>query len=287
MLCIYHSRDLDGWCSGAIAKLKWPDCKLLGYDYGQPTDALFSAASGEEVIMVDVSLKMPEMQKLAQVAESFTWIDHHISAIKEYRASGLNFKSVLDSDFSACENMWTYVMGTSMPKAVRLLGEYDTWRYKGKDNEEEVLEFQYGMRNICNSPETFPQSLLKLGWVDGDAVDIAQIRNFGRTILRYQALVNESAGKRAFEANVAGYRAICLNTIIFNSDAFSGIYDQEKHDIMVPFQYDGKQKKWIISFYSDKENINCTEIAKQFGGGGHRGASGAQINEIDFLINQQ
>ena len=30
MTGIYHSRDLDGWASGAIMKLKYPDIKLIG-----------------------------------------------------------------------------------------------------------------------------------------------------------------------------------------------------------------------------------------------------------------
>jgi len=35
MYCIYHSRDNDGYCSGAIVKKKYPDVILIGYDYGQ------------------------------------------------------------------------------------------------------------------------------------------------------------------------------------------------------------------------------------------------------------
>ena len=32
--CFYHSKDLDGWCSGAIVKKAHPDCVMIGIDYG-------------------------------------------------------------------------------------------------------------------------------------------------------------------------------------------------------------------------------------------------------------
>ena len=93
MICIYHSRDLDGHTSGAIVK-RWHEqfntdpkdvLKLIGYDYGQPVP-YDQIPAGEAVVMIDVSLKMPEMAKLAiHSGHQFTWIDHHASAIKDFR----------------------------------------------------------------------------------------------------------------------------------------------------------------------------------------------------------
>lgn len=82
MICIYHNKDLDGYCSGAIVKLKYPDCKMIGYDYGQPLEL---DITGEPIIMVDVSVPMTTMKKLSQLSNhQLTWIDHHASAIKDY-----------------------------------------------------------------------------------------------------------------------------------------------------------------------------------------------------------
>ncbi len=36
MIGIYHSADLDGFTSGAIIKRKYPNAKMIGYDYGNP-----------------------------------------------------------------------------------------------------------------------------------------------------------------------------------------------------------------------------------------------------------
>jgi len=105
MIGIYHNRDLDGFTSGAIIKLKYPDAKMIGYDYGQPFE---QEIIGEPIIMSDVSLPMKTMVKIAQLSNwQLTWIDHHISAINDYKefvGNGENFcHAVLENGIAACE----------------------------------------------------------------------------------------------------------------------------------------------------------------------------------------
>lgn len=54
---------------------------------------------------------------------------------------------------------------------------------------------------------------------------------------------------------------------------------------MVKFYFNGE--KWCYGFYSDgHDDIDCSEIAKKFGGGGHRCASGCATDvPIEGLIN--
>jgi len=41
---------------------------------------------------------------------------------------------------------------------------------------------------------------------------------------------------------------------------------------------------WNFSLYNDNGLVDCSVIAKQFGGGGHKGASGFRIKDIDKII---
>jgi oligoribonuclease NrnB/cAMP/cGMP phosphodiesterase (DHH superfamily) len=101
----------------------------------------------------------------------------------------------------------------------------------------------------------------------------------GITVLKYQAQVNERQCKSAsFEFEIEGLRAICVNGGGFNSDVFKSVYDESKHDIMVPFQFNGKF--WVVSFYSVKKEVDCSVVARKFGGGGHAGAAGCQLASI-------
>lgn len=289
IVAIYHSRDLDGYSSGAIIKRKYPEAKLVGYDYGQPIP-YDKIPKGVPIIMADVSLPMPDMVELANYSgNQLTWIDHHISAINDYQTflsescNGEPFlTAVLENGIAACEGTWKYLFpDEAMPEAIKLLGEYDTWRNQDKDRwERRILPLQFGMRIHCNSAETFVTDVIGPG---GMSV-VNRIVDEGVTVLKYQAQVNETQCKKAFEFEFYGQRAICLNGGGFNSDVFKSVYDGDKHDIMMPFQYNGKTNTWTFSMYSVKPEVDCSAIAKQLGGGGHKGAAGFQVEDISTIF---
>ena len=286
--CVYHSRDLDGYTSGAIVKMAMEEgnteCVLIGYDYGQPFP-YEKIEAGRPVVMVDVSLPMAEMVKLAEhTGGMFTWIDHHISAITEFnemvvpdKDSNFYIQAVLDNTISACEAVWRFFFPhRALPIAIELLGKYDTWREHDTEYwKTDILPFQYGMRQICSSPETFPQAIIN------DSFFVRDVKSDGVTILKYQKQIDAIAARSAFEIDFMGYKAICINGGGFNSQAFESVYDESKHDLMMPFKYDGV--KWIFSLYTTKE-IDCSKLAKEMGGGGHKKAAGFQSPNIPEFI---
>lgn len=113
MICIYHSRDLDGWMSAAIVKL-WhhktepinpvtgmiEPLKLIGWDYGNPIP---SNLKDNMLVMADISFPQPEMFMLWRTyKENFIWIDHHASAIRdntEINVGKVIFKGLTDVKF--------------------------------------------------------------------------------------------------------------------------------------------------------------------------------------------
>lgn len=303
-ICIYHSRDLDGFTSGAIVKHKFPNAQLIGYDYGEPFPELDLEPDGStEVIMVDVSIPPLPMVELAKKCK-LTFIDHHVSAIKDLNDFAFNNANVMTGPLSrdpwgisgsttmiafftvglaACELTWMYYYaGYAMPKAVELLGKYDTWR--NQDIEEwnnKILPFQYGMRMVCSSPETMPKNLL----ANQDAAtsrQIADVIKDGKLILDYQRTQNAILCKRAFEIRIGEFIGIALNAGGVNSITFESVWNPEKHDLMVPFFFNGKF--WVVSLYTTKD-LNCSLIAKSFGGGGHARAAGFELKDIIPLLN--
>lgn len=289
MIGIYHSKDFDGVCSGAIMQHRYPQIELIGYDYGEPFP--WEKIKGQDVIMADVSLPMEEMGSLAMSAKSFTWIDHHISAIKDFESDIENepwtpftgqwgFTSVLDSKLSACELCWKYFFPErEMPKIVEYLGRYDRWdKSDPKLFDRELLPFQYGMRATYPlNPKYFPSFLFK---VRDDKLNIPSCIDRGNIILKYQdqqnALVCE---QRAFDATICGLKAACCNGVPHNSQSFNAYYDPDFHQLMVAFHYDGTQ--FNFSLYSTHLEVDCSEIAKRFGGGGHKGAAGFKLSPAE------
>jgi len=275
MKCFYHSADLDGHCSGAIVKHKFPECEMIGIDYGDkfPWDSI---KLHEAVYMVDFSLQpFDQMIELNERCD-LIWIDHHKSAIEECKNSESIFFGVQNSDLAACELTWKYFSGDKPPTAVFLLGRYDVWDH----SDPNVLPFQYGLRMEEN---TFPGSPV---WddlfLDEGRKKFFEILHRGRVALEYQKQQNKKIIKsRGFEIELDGLRVIACNAPLTNSQLFDFVWDPEKYDAMLTFSM-RPDRQYTISMYTDKPEVDVSEICKARGGGGHKGAAGFQCNELPF-----
>lgn len=284
MLCIYHSKDLDGFTSGAIVKRKFPDIKMIGWDYGEgiPWDDI---PWNEEVIMIDISFPMEDMIKVSEKTDGrLTWIDHHLSAKKDYDEYKDSNKHLINYVYklgiAACEIAWGHFFPEEeMPESVLLLGQYDTWR---KDDEkrwqEKILPFQYYMRLKFLDPEKMPFALLEEDY----HIEIC-ITN-GKLILDYQREQDKRAMKGSFVCNFEGLKALCCNIGGASSNTFLSVWDENKHDVMIPFFYSGK--RWTFSLYTTKDEVDCSVIAKKLGGG-HKKASGFILQELPATFKKE
>lgn len=294
MIVIHHNKDLDGFSSGAICKLKYPDATLIGWDYAEPIPD-FEQFRDQKVIMIDVTFPISRIVELSKIVEHLTVIDHHISFLKDYcqefaiinTESTLalddirpNLRYVYNKTKAACETGWEYLFpDIPVPYAITLLGRYDTWRKDEGLWDDATLPFQYYMRLICSSAETFPDyALTNLnGWING-GIDI------GKRILEYQKQQDAIACKRsAFVERIGPYKVICLNTRAFSSNTMESVYDSKYHDIMLGFEYTGKT--WAVSLRSTNPDIDVSLIAKARGGGGHKAAAGYEAKSFEEIFN--
>jgi len=281
MICIYHSRDLDGWMSAAIVKLwhKKKKCDgeldLIGWDYGQPLPIL-SGEKHSELIMVDISFPMGTMESLLDPF-NVTWIDHHKSAIddrRNYFTKENPFKGLQFSDYAACELTWMYLFdGEKMPEIVRLLGRYDCFGHKGTDEERKVLIFQYAVRASLRNPDECYKALIDVkdehieGWL-----------NVGEGIYSYLCTEAKQKYDKKFEVWFDGKLFACVNDWRLNPINFGINYHADGYDGFACFWYENGQ--FSYSLYNDNGDVDCSVIAKNRGGGGHKGASGFRSDII-------
>ena len=277
MKCFYHSADLDGHCSGALVKRFFPLCEMTGINYGQefPWDSI---EKGERVFMVDFSLQpFTDMIKLRGMCD-LTWVDHHETAISDARKHDFIVDGKLSIGIAGCELVWRYLYPTdSVPRAVYLLGRYDVWDH----DDEDTLPFQYGMRQYTN---TLPDNTGFWEEVFTHKYLWEKIADTGRTLLSYEAAQNEKFCRAySFETNFNGFTGICANRGFTNSKVFDSVYDPEKHHMMITFcRLKLPAKKWTVSLYSTRDDVDCGAIAKSLGGGGHKGAAGFQCDNLPF-----
>jgi len=264
----YHSADLDGKCSAAIALNRFPDYELRPIDYGDPFP-WSDIAHRETVIMVDFSLQPDTallMLRLSHLA-ALTWIDHHKSALIQYNPKPEVVNGIRDTSKAACELAWEYFFPERpMPRAVHLLGRYDVWDHAA---HADVLPFQWGMRLENTEPR---QDIWKYLFFDPPRL-LARIIADGRIALKFQSLEDEKyVHACGFETILANHRCLAINRVLANSRTFTSQWDPNRYEAMLAFGR--KNGKWVVHLYSDRDDIDVSELARKYGGGGHKGAAG-------------
>lgn len=282
---IYHSRDMDGWISGAILQKKYPGCTLIGYDYGDAMPSIPKRTT--YIIIVDVCMEPQQMRELAAMATyGITYIDHHESSIEKIKNDIIaNRQYSIGRVFSkpgekiaACELTWKHCFpGIEIPLYIELIGSQDSnresTRYPIMPRDLMIQGFQ---AKGFVSPETCPEWILTQ---QTDTLSMSYVAQKLRTTELYQY-----AKENAFPAMIAKKIAICLETDHFHPSSFAGVYDEAVHNVMVAFKK--KNDEWICSIYSAKTEENAADIAKQFGGGGHAYAAGFQTKDIHSILKQ-
>lgn len=313
-LIVYHD-DPDGHLSAAIIHdwlpFHWRDIfRAVGFEDGvglDDPDPVYSVCMnyGEEfpwdlvddetwVIMADFSLQpWSEMIKLIEKCGFLTWIDHHKSADENYLAweerNQYRDKTwvSIDTSKAACELCWEYCWRDEdempVPKAVKLVGAWDIWKWQ---NIEGAREFVSGLALEETDPSTkegreFWTDFLSNSSVANEKVE--RVIKGGKTLQQYHSKTSAAKAKKgAFVTELHGLRALAMNTASSGSAQFESVWDPEKHDLMMPFRWKGGQ--WTVSLYTEKPEIDLSAIAKEHGGGGHRGAGGFDVDELPFQL---
>lgn len=289
MKVFYHSADLDGHCSGAIVKYRYPHAELHPINYGDefPWGAI---APGEDVFMVDFSLQpFSDMLRLNALC-TLHWVDHHKTAIEEAAAADFlaSGSQTLVDGIGACRLTWERIYGNlsvhPAPDAVTLLAKYDVWDH----TDPRTLPFQYRVRLEETDPQRNMLFWIKLLTVPGL---VSSFVTEGELILRYEDAQNTKTCRAyAFETDLTAiggtYRAIAINKGMTNSRVFDSVYDPERHHLMTTFcrlpLHKQRKGGWTVSLYSTRPDVDCGRIAKTFGGGGHTGAAGFQCHVLPF-----
>jgi len=293
---------------------------FLGYHYGDPIPDL---SEYDQVIMCDVSFPPDYMKHLVdKLGTNFIWLDHHISAINSC-PSTLSYvnnlgklipvEGIRDVNFAACELTWKYFMSNPidkffeteeqcpMPEIVRLLGRYDCFGHKGTDEEQKVLEFQYGARAIITNYEKAYNWLLDVihdnKHTSTKHLTVNFIYNLGESIYLYLCTEAKQIYKNGFtiilqepdylyknptNKQYFNRSFICFNKERFNPINFGIDYHKDGYDGAACFWY--ANGMWNFSLRNDNGLVDCSMIAKHYGGGGHKGAAGFSIKDLKTII---
>ena len=276
---VYHSADHDGKTSGAILynhlKNSKGGCSLYGMDYHETAkiEQFMKEIGSEDIVyMADISFKLPQLEELhKKLGDKFILIDHHASLINDLASAGLTekIKGLRTTKFAASILCWMYLYpDKDVPKTVEYIGKYDVKDYPPGDDVE---KFHYGLDLLDIDPSSPTwTSILK-----SEQKFIDEILITGTKINDYLMIINKDLNRdRAFERTIEGFKTICINTPQKGDKVFESVLG--KYEMQSIFSHTGKPNTWSVSFYCNNklEHVDCSKIAKKYGGGGHKSAAG-------------
>ena len=281
MKCFYHN-DSDGKCAAYWVHQAYPNAKpsdFIQMDYHKefPFEVI---TDNEQVYIVDFSIPPEEMSILLKITPNVTWVDHHITAIEKYENFPEPIRGIRCNGIAACMLTYCYLnhmtdrgrgkekpfdkkMTHKAPMFTTLIADWDVWKF---DFGNDTRYFQMAFNSLDFTPGSKEWDYMTL-YPD---MQVKTLIENGKTIKQHRDEWAKSYCKaRGFATTFEGHRCYAMNLGLCNSEYFDS-QNHEDYDIYIPFSFDGRN--WHYSLYSQK--INVSEIAKKYGGGGHRGASG-------------
>lgn len=286
-LVIYHHPCSDGTSAACVAFLnqtmKNKFCRLYPTNYGKdiPEESVYE---NRDVFIVDFSYCLEEIKQIASKATKVVVIDHHKSRQKELESMTENLKNIginnievifdINKSGAALTHKYLYPEN-DLPKLIQYVQDRDLWKWELPHSKEinayirsfELDIFEYN-RLAKELEEKFYECVKS-----------------GSSILRFQSKEVKEICSKSRIVEFEGYKVPVVNHFSSLISEIGAFLNQGQPFAIVYYQE--PDKNWIYSLRSSPidcpENVvDVSEIAKKYGGGGHKRAAGFKSEELLF-----
>lgn len=266
-LVIYHIDCPDGFGAAHAAwKALGEKAVYIPMNYGMPIP---DEVEGKIVYLVDFSYKKKEMEELKSKAQKVILIDHHKTAEE---VLSFTDEYLFDINHSGAVLSWRYFhKNKPVPKLLEYIEGVDLWKFD--------LPFH---KEIFSYIETFPYDLsLWDSLVESleTSQGLQKAKEIGEIILRKSNMVIEKIIGRAEMMNFEGYVCPVVNSTIYKSEIGNRLVTEYPPIALI---WSKEKEKVIVSIRSDG-NVDVSELAKKYGGGGHKAAAAFTIDFQEFV----
>ena len=278
MKCFHHN-DPDGYCSGFLIYNFYErniECFAMDYNKKFPLDKI---EKNEKIFITDFSIDPLVMTELLKITKDVNWIDHHITAIDKYKTFPFELKGLRSLKKSGCQLTFEYLYPDKKePLFVSLIGDYDIWKLEYKESKDFIL-------GLLTENIKVDSSVWYTLWEESESEDkpfMNEVLKTGKIISRYRDMWSKTyREKYGYEVKFEGHSCYVMNMGNGSSLNFGNLI--KSTDIVAAYVFDGES--YIVSLYSEK--VDVSEIAKKYGGGGHKGASGFVIKNLPFIKDSE
>ncbi len=285
-VCIHHFPCDDGFGSAWCVWKKWGNTiDYVGVNHGDELPGL----KNKNVLFVDFALSADKMTALIEEGEasSIIILDHHKTAeadLSKFSArNALDYSNVyseaeikyedkekpfilshFDMEKCGARLAWEFCFpGEQPPEFVLYIEDQDLWNLK----YEHVRRFSLAVRSYPYEFETW--NVL--------SVKVKQLIEEGKIIERFYEKKISDICKIASYEELGGHRILVANAPSFMaSDVAHELLNRDQDVPFTAVWYEANGKR-AFSLRSEEHRVDVSEIAKQFGGGGHRNAAGFRV----------
>ncbi len=259
-ICIYHGNCADGFGAAWVVRKALGDIEFYPGKYQEPPPDV----AGKDVVMVDFSYKRPVLLEMAEKASSILILDHHKSAAADLVDLPQNVTAVFDMSHSGAMLAWEHFFpGAEPPPMLRHIEDRDLWRFA-------LPHTRQVQANVFSHPYDFQvwDHLMSMSSEELAADGIAIERKHFKDM-------KELLGVTRRELVIHGHRVPAANLPhTMSSDA--GHEMAQGHPFAACY-FDTPEGR-VFSLRSTDTGVDVSEIAKTYGGGGHRNAAGFKVS---------
>lgn len=258
-LCIYHGNCADGFGAAWVVRKALGDIEFHPGKYQElPPDV-----TGMDVVMVDFSYKRPVLLEMAAKANSILILDHHKTAVEDLIDLPANVIAKFDMERSGAMLTWDHFFPYQAPPPLLLhIEDRDLWRFALQNTRQvqaNVFSYPYDFHVWDTLMATETATLA----IEGEAIERKHFKD-----------IHELLSVTTREMVIGGYRVPVANLpYTMSSDAG---HELAKGKPFAACYWDTPQGR-VFSLRSSDDGADVSEIAKNYGGGGHRNASGFTV----------
>lgn len=294
-LCIYHGNCADGFTAA------WAVYRRFGNDWDYHAGVYQSPppnVTGRDVVLVDFSYKRPVLEEMRRTAASVCVLDHHKTAAEDL-APGGNFLDIsqwqnkpdgdryddllfdramdqnegarsvhvlFDMERSGAGIAWDFFHGANTrPTLVNYAEDRDLWRFAlpfSREINAFVFAHDYSFdvwESLARQLETRFDTCVDMG----AAIEKKHHKDVAELVGALKRRIT-IGGHEVWAASLPYTLTSDAGHLMATGEPFAACY------------WDTPEGR-VFSLRSTDEGLDVSEIAKQYGGGGHRNASGFRL----------
>lgn len=259
-ICIYHGNCADGFGAAWVVRKALGEINFHPGKYQEPPPDV----TGKDVVLVDFSYKRPVLMEMAEKANSILILDHHKTSAEDLVDLPANVTAKFDMNRSGAMMTWEHFFPSKTPPPLLLhIEDRDLWRFALQNTRQiqaNVFSFPYDFQVWDTLMATAPAALA----TEGEAIErkhFKDIRELLGVTTRYMVI----GGCRVPAANLPYTMSSDAGHELAKGQPFAACY------------WDTPEGR-AFSLRSSDDGADVAEVAKQYGGGGHRNAAGFKVS---------